>query len=164
MSDTDDHRVASTTELMLIVTDARLLGLNRQLAHDVGPMLDPDGFHVLSMVLPDHHADPSRRLPTHHRVAILAKLTGSSVPYQQLIDVLDVHWDCLMTMEQWREAQAVAEADTLRKLQAEHLARRALGDGPRGNDEAGVLLALDAVLHESHRRVFKNLPESEPWT
>lgn len=93
-------KVCGTVDLMLVYCEGKKLDLDEQLADSVAIELDPNGNHVLTMVLLDHRADAARNLPTHHRASVILKIRDSCRPFCTLIDVTD---------EQWRRLVSFAE-------------------------------------------------------
>lgn len=95
-----ESRYCGTVDMMLLYVEAKKLGLNRNLPDEVAMDLDPDGNHVLTVLLADHRADPARGLPTHHRASVILKMRGSAVPRTALLDVTDAYWTRLYTHEE----------------------------------------------------------------
>jgi hypothetical protein len=91
-----DLKVCNTEDLRHLANVAKRHDLNRQMP--AGLDLDPDGNHVLSLVLWGHNAEASPAL--HHRVLVLAKVRGSMEPETFHLDVLDRDWRRLLTVEQ----------------------------------------------------------------
>lgn len=83
-------RVCNTDDLVVVTDNSRKAGLNRHLLPDGIASLDPDGVHVLNLVLWGHNADTAPRL--HHRVIALLKVSGFTDPVTTTIDVLDSDW------------------------------------------------------------------------
>jgi hypothetical protein len=84
-----------TYELLSAIECGIELDLNRQADLDaVKKRIDPDGFHVLRMLLPFHSA--YRDLPHHHRVEVYMKVTGSMEPAVFMLDITDTHWQSAM--------------------------------------------------------------------
>jgi hypothetical protein len=101
MSDTvslGESRVANTVDLMQLYVDAKKAGFNRNLPDGIAANLDPNGNHVFTLVLLDHQADPSRNLPTHHRLSVLVKLRDTGRPYCDFLDVAADAWPKLYTL------------------------------------------------------------------
>lgn len=87
-----DIRVVNTATLRRLMKAADVHDFNRRI--DPATPLDPDGWHVLSLVLFDH----SRGLatdPIHHRISVLAKTVGVDHPVSLMLDVTAIHWDSL---------------------------------------------------------------------
>jgi len=95
-----ESRVAGTADLMQLYVDAKKAGFNRNLPDEIAANLDPDGNHVFTLVLLDHRADPSRNLPTHHRVSALIKLRDSGRPFCVFLDLAADAWPKLYTMDE----------------------------------------------------------------
>jgi hypothetical protein len=93
----DDYRVCNTADLRLL--SSRSTDSHR-IPADVNERLDPEGSHVLNLVLWGHNVDnPDNDL--HHRVRVLAKLSGTNEPSEPfLLDIRDTDWKRLMTAEQ----------------------------------------------------------------
>jgi hypothetical protein len=90
-----DIRVATTPQLLDILYRTRELRLNRQPPATL--LLDPEGLHVLSMVLWGHNMDHAPIL--HHRAMVMVKLTGQESPAEFLLDIDAVQWDALPVAE-----------------------------------------------------------------
>lgn len=85
-----DIRVVDTPTLRKLVRIADKLELNRIPSDEVMARLDPDGFHVLSLILYGHNMDSAPVL--HHRALVLIKVTDSDDPVEVALDVPDAQW------------------------------------------------------------------------
>lgn len=85
-----DLRVCNTDDLRHLVKQADRHDLNRRMDL-MGVRLDPEGNHVLSLILYGHNMDVPGTL-LHHRVQVLAKTEGSMDPLCFVLDVLDTDW------------------------------------------------------------------------
>jgi len=80
-----------TDELLSAIQRGIELDLNRQAnLENVEASIDPEGMHVLSMLLPFHSAN--RPLPDYHRVQVYMKITDSMEPAIFMLDITDTHW------------------------------------------------------------------------
>lgn len=83
------YRVCNTPQLTNLVSTARASRLSR--VPDLTTLdLDPDGLHIVGLMLQDHHGEP--RAPHHHRALALVKAADRVEPVQVLLDVLDKDW------------------------------------------------------------------------
>lgn len=89
-----DARVVNTADLKVLNSKAVLGGMNRALSDAAVAALDPDGLHVLDLVLYGHNMDST---VLHHRTRVLFKLVGSDAPAEAFLDVLDEDWKRLRT-------------------------------------------------------------------
>ena len=86
-----DTRVMNTEELLAAIRHGIDLDLNRQANIDeVKKSIDPDGQHVLLMLLPFHSS--FRDLPDHHRVEVYMKVVDSMEPAVFVLDVVNSRW------------------------------------------------------------------------
>lgn len=85
-----DLRVVDTPTLKGLVALADALELNRIPSDAVMDALDPNGFHVLSLVLYGHNMDTAEVL--HHRALVLIKVRDSDEPVETYLDVPDEKW------------------------------------------------------------------------
>lgn len=93
-----DIRVCNTGTLLRLNRQAIKHDLNRTLDHKaLTKALDPEGNHILSIVLWGHNVDSAPEL--HHRVQVLAKVNGSEAPTTTILDVLDADWKRLTTLD-----------------------------------------------------------------
>jgi hypothetical protein len=116
-----ETRVATTEQLLELVASAIERGFNR--APNLGEIegvIDPDGWHVLSIILPFHerHWAPPNSMPDppHHRCDVLMKAKGITAPYTFRLDVTDEQFKMLGTvaearMQQWLRAEAAAPSE-----------------------------------------------------
>ena len=79
-----DYRVCNTEDLRLLVKVAKRNGFNRI---PILPDLDPDGGHVVSIVLFGHNMDQSSVF--HHRCRVLCKVLDEDNPVEIMLDVRD---------------------------------------------------------------------------
>lgn len=92
-----DIRICNTEDLRLLLRHASQKGFNRQ-APEVSDMdLDPDGKHILGLLLYGHNIDSAAVL--HHRVRLLVKITDRDDPYETTLDIADRDWKRLVTAE-----------------------------------------------------------------
>lgn len=86
-----DIRVADTANLLRLNAAAIQADFNRAADPEgLSATIDPDGTHVLCLVLFGHNMDTAPVL--HHRVRVLAKATGSPVPRTFILDIADDEW------------------------------------------------------------------------
>lgn len=86
------HTVLTAADVRLIARHARAAGLNQQVTATAVKRLDPDGFSIMSIVIPFHHGGYGL---AHHRVRAWLKMTGTREPAEVLMDVLKDDWDKL---------------------------------------------------------------------
>jgi hypothetical protein len=86
-------RVATTEILTNLNMLARKYHLNRQLSDSCIDSLDPDGFHVLELVLYGHNMDFAPVL--HHRAMLHMKFAGRIKPETAFLDIPDEVWQTL---------------------------------------------------------------------
>lgn len=94
-----DYRVASSDDLTRLAARAKRAGFNRA---PVLPPLDPDGVHVLDLLLYGHNMDSN--MPLHHRTRVQVKQPGTDEPAEVMLDVADADWRRLHTAEAFRAA------------------------------------------------------------
>lgn len=87
-------RVCTTDTLRVLAAEAETLHLNRQIV--VPDDIDPDGTHMLLMVLYGHNMDQASTL--HHRCQVWMKMKDTGVPDTVLLDVTAAAWDGLQTV------------------------------------------------------------------
>ena len=95
-----DTRVADTVKLAELAEHALEHDFNRQLTYRCIAELDQDGYHVLTIYVPDHTRAQKPADPPHHRVGILMKVRDSAIPKQAWLDVTEEDWSSLMTIDQ----------------------------------------------------------------
>lgn len=88
---TDRLKVCNTTDLRVLNAKANRARLNRTINLDAIDV-DPDGNHVLHMVLFGHNMDSTA---LHHRARVLIKTVGTMDPTEALLDILDEDWNRL---------------------------------------------------------------------
>lgn len=92
----NDIRVADTT-LLRIMNNAAAGHNLRQISDECISKLDPNGWHVLTLLLWGHNMDHSPIL--YHRTEVLMKFTGDYDAHQELLDVTDTDWTTLITAD-----------------------------------------------------------------
>lgn len=101
-----DHRVCNTKTLRALNASAVRNEFNRALNDEfLENDVDPEGIHVLGLVLWGHNADTAPIL--HHRADVLIKVNGSDIPARAFLDVTDEDWRSLMTPDEAQAAQSV---------------------------------------------------------
>jgi len=116
-----ESRCANTIDMLTLYSTARTLDLNRNLEPATVAALDLQGVHVLTLVLLDHRAAASRRLPLHHRTSTLLKLRDRDKPFAVFLDVTDEQWRKLLTLE---ETKTLPTYDTVATGKPLELPRR----------------------------------------
>lgn len=86
----NDMKVANTEDIRLLNKTAIKCKFNRALSDDAIAALDPEGNHVLVMMLYGHNMDSAREL--HHRTRAILKVPGTMEPITAMLDVLDTDW------------------------------------------------------------------------
>lgn len=99
---TPNIRVLNTEDLRIIDAHGHQHHLNRVLDLDHVD-LDPDGAHLLILVLYGHNMD-NPGYPLHHRCRLLAKTLDHDEPLIELVDVLDTDWARLVDAETFANA------------------------------------------------------------
>lgn len=89
-----DARVLDTDSLVNLAFLGARLRLNRQLDVQALKNADPDGVHVLHVVLPYHNGLDAKGGP-HHRCEVLIKENGTNWPASAFIDVPVEYFDRL---------------------------------------------------------------------
>ena len=98
-----DDRVVTTPILLDLVQRGIDHEFNRCL--DVGKLqkvIDPDGIHLLHVVLGFH--EQYRPNVDHHRVWVYIKEVGTGIPIQGLMDIADSDWNQLATYAEFQAA------------------------------------------------------------
>ena len=98
-------KAANTKTLNRLINTARVLDLNRVPSKDV--YLSTNGIHVLSLLLEDHKGFKNKDV-IHHRVSVMAKVSGAQEPIMFILDIRAEDWDNLV--------DAKAMADSVREL------------------------------------------------
>lgn len=91
-------KVCNTDDLAYLIHAAKRHNLNRQASVGFIKELDPNGNHVLSLMLYGHNMDVPGTL-LHHRVQVLCKVKGEIMPMTLMLDVLDSDWGRLPSVE-----------------------------------------------------------------
>lgn len=133
----DIRRIAHSNDLEVIFSSSERLGLNCRVRSDLVDRLDPDGVHVLQMIINDHQALLYGGLPKYHRVMGFLKLKGEVGSYEVLFDVLDTQWTLLETQKEFSY---------------------------RTYSEDRLMFDLRMVMKASEERVVLNVPDNAPWT
>lgn len=95
MTNNYGDRVVDTRGLRALASDAARHNLNR--VPELPENIDPDGYHLLSMVLFGHNMDSSPVL--HHRCTVLIKVQGSLKPVEAMLDITDTAFTNLPSAE-----------------------------------------------------------------
>ena len=91
----NDKKILDTRLLLALIREGNALDLNRQLDHDlVARDIDPEGTHLVVLILPYHQAH-DKATPAHHRTEVYIKVTGSNEPVTAFLDVTDEAWGTL---------------------------------------------------------------------
>jgi len=99
------YRIATSNDLTAINDRSIRAGFNRTLDPEaLAANIDPDGLHVLSLVLLGHNADATG-VPFHHRTRVMMKPKGADLPEIAYLDLSDTDWTALPTVEAVRAAQ-----------------------------------------------------------
>lgn len=95
-TDTGTMKICTTEDLKRLARRAEALHLNRQI--EVPEDIDPDGVHVLGMVLYGHNMDAGGHGSLlHHRTRLYMKVRDSMDPVEAFLDVLDDDWRMLQS-------------------------------------------------------------------
>lgn len=95
-----ESRCVNTADMLRLYDTASTLCLNRNLEPATAQYLDPEGVHVLTLILVNHQAHASRELPLHHRTSTLLKIRDSAKPLAVFLDVTDEQWQRLLTLSE----------------------------------------------------------------
>jgi hypothetical protein len=89
-------KVATTTQLAKIIRDSSKHEYNRSYAdpQEIISKLDPNGFHILSVLMPHEHID-GVRADLHYRTQVYMKIKGYEAPHEAMIDVSPGLFDAL---------------------------------------------------------------------
>lgn len=100
------NRALNDMQIREVIADGARYDLNRQLSDRITAKLDPDGTHILSLMLYGHNMDWDTTRPLHHRAYALLKLKdrGPDDPYTLMLDITDQRWRSLPSAESLREA------------------------------------------------------------
>jgi hypothetical protein len=110
MSDADNNRVCNTDTLLDLALDAKRFGLNRQIDYRLAEReLDADGTHLLKLVLWGHNGSMGE--PLHHRVYVFAKCIGTHEPQFFTLDIRDVLWRQLSTVDAYMASASAADGE-----------------------------------------------------
>lgn len=100
-----ESRVATTSQLATLADRALEHDFNRQLTHAATASLDPDGYHILTLMISNHErmhlpCDDGKPMdPLHHRMRVLMKFRGTSQPREAWLDVTDTDWELLPVVQ-----------------------------------------------------------------
>lgn len=81
-----DARVINTPTLAALVEIGARRGLNRQLDPSVVLKAEPEGLHLLHVILDYHNGLRAKQGP-HHRCEVLIKQPGTTDPLVGIVDV-----------------------------------------------------------------------------
>lgn len=99
----NEYRVCNTASLLALALDGRDCGFNRQLdAELIRLAADPEGVHVLEVVLPFHNG--TDQPDPHHRCRVMIKVPDTVEPVDATIDVRATMWNKLTTATEYLEA------------------------------------------------------------
>lgn len=99
-----ENRCANTADILAMYNTARAFNLERNLEPATATALDPEGAHVLTLIMENHQAIMERETPAHHRTSTVLKIRDSGKVLAVFLDVTD---------EQWRQLLTIEEADAL---------------------------------------------------
>jgi hypothetical protein len=98
-----EARVINTQTLSVLAERGARKHLNRQLDLRSVGAVDPDGLHVLAVILPYHNGIAAKQGP-HHRCEILIKRPDTTEPSTAVIDVLVEDFNRLTTASEYLAA------------------------------------------------------------
>lgn len=93
----------------VVTTDILLDLVRRGVGHDFNRCLDeakltkwidPDGMHILHLVLPFHQQYKAN--VDHHRTRVYIKVKGSMNPEEAFLDIADSDWNALVTVDTYK--------------------------------------------------------------
>lgn len=90
-----EPRVCNTESLVSLAIAGGRANLNRQLDVRSVAAADPDGVHVVQVILPYHNGFDAKGGP-HHRCEVLIKRPDSTEPASAIFDVPVKYFDRLM--------------------------------------------------------------------
>jgi len=86
------YRACNTEKLLELISTDPLCDAYKDAARR--SKIDPNGQHLLQMVLPFVNVEASREILVH-RVEVNVKMTGTMVPWRFLIEITSKRWDRL---------------------------------------------------------------------
>lgn len=90
-----NEKVCNTNDLINLCHQSAHHKLNRQIdAASVRDAADPEGTHLLVVVLPFHNGMRAKQGP-HHRVEVFMKATDSTEPTRFLLDIMENQYELL---------------------------------------------------------------------
>lgn len=84
-------KIITARQLKTVIKTGALYGFNRQINPDFTKQIDPEGFNVVSVILP-YHNGRDQETP-HHRCTILAKVKDTDVPVELVIDIAESEYN-----------------------------------------------------------------------
>ena len=91
---TQHIKKVSTTTLRRLNKESIRLGYNRNLTDRFFRLADPDGEHVIEIIMIHEHA-MMRPVAPHYRLLLLAKMRRSTEPCHLTLDIPIASWDAL---------------------------------------------------------------------
>lgn len=97
-------KIADTKTLKVLAKQAVAYKFNRGVTDEYLRRLDPDGLHVINIVLALHNGDFAEI--AHHRCTVLSKFKGSDEPVEVYLDIAVRDYDQLGTIAdiKWKDA------------------------------------------------------------
>lgn len=83
--------------LHILKSECESYNFGRSISNDVLSKVDPDGIHVLSVLIPKNNSDLA--VVPHHRCEIYLKMKDSDRPQVQEIDVAVTSYEILRKVE-----------------------------------------------------------------
>lgn len=100
----EDRRVCGTDDMIALASRSRNFARSVD-RNGLAKILDPDGVHLLAMLLWGHNMDKANAV-LHHRVRVYCKVKGSDEPTEFQMDIRDDDWKKLHPAETFKELTA----------------------------------------------------------
>lgn len=100
----EDRRVCNTDDLIALAFRSRDFARSVD-RNGLAEILDPDGVHLLAMLLWGHNMDKANAI-LHHRVRVYCKVKGSDEPTEFQMDIRDDDWKKLHRAKSFMELTA----------------------------------------------------------
>ena len=85
------RKIITASQLKTAIRTGALYGFNRQANPDFLKQIDPEGFNVVSVILP-YHNGRDQQTP-HHRCSILVKVKNTDEPVDLIIDIAESEYN-----------------------------------------------------------------------
>lgn len=104
------RKIITASQLKTAIRTGALYGFNRQVSVEAIKNIDPEGFNVVSVLLP-YHNGRDQETP-HHRCSVLAKFKGKDEPVELIFDIAESEYNTFTDADlvAYRVAQATEKA------------------------------------------------------